>query len=76
MNTNDLITWRGVMAKVANEGEFLTPDEVASQLKCSVAAVQKWARSGELRGCRAGNLWRFKPEDVNAFLNRDTVKAT
>ncbi|MBX6377927.1 MAG: helix-turn-helix domain-containing protein [Clostridia bacterium] len=47
---------------------LLTPEEVADQLRVTRRTVYEWLRTGRLRGLRAGQFWRIRPEDVEAFL--------
>lgn len=42
--------------------------EVADICGCHVATVQREARRGKLRGTKVGSRWRFRPEDVAAYL--------
>jgi excisionase family DNA binding protein len=42
--------------------------EVADVCDCHVATVQREARRGKLRGTKVGSRWRFRPEDVAAYL--------
>ena len=50
--------------------QYLTPADVATMLQVSLETVLRWARSGELAGAKLGKLWRFRPDDVNAFVQR------
>lgn len=50
--------------------KMLTPEEVASILQVSVKFVRAMARAGQLRAVKVGRLWRFRPEDVERFVNR------
>lgn len=51
--------------------ELMTDKEVAKYLKLSKKtghfAVRKWAKEGRLRAGKAGDLWRFRKEDVDDF---------
>ncbi len=47
---------------------LLTRDEVAARLKLSPRTVAEYVRRGELRGRLIGRRWRFREEDVAAFL--------
>lgn len=55
-----------------DELKILTPEEVAAYLRVNVKTVRALARAGELRASKVGRLWRFRPEDVDRFLNRHT----
>ena len=47
---------------------FLTPAEVAEQLRVSSMTVYRLIKSGELRAARIGKSYRLLPEDVDAYL--------
>lgn len=47
---------------------LLTRDEVADLLRLSPRTVAEYVRRGELRGRLIGRRWRFRHEDVDAFL--------
>jgi excisionase family DNA binding protein len=46
-----------------------TPDEIATGLKVSKLAVYKWLQKGDLKGFKAGKMWRVTREEMEAFLN-------
>lgn len=48
---------------------LLTPEEVAERLKVSRETVLRWLRNGELKGVKAGKLWRVREEDLQEFIN-------
>jgi excisionase family DNA binding protein len=48
-----------------------TPEEVAETLRVTRRAVYDWLKTGRLRGLRAGNRWRIRAEDVEAFTQAD-----
>ena len=51
--------------------KLYTPEEVAETLRVTRRAVYEWLKTGRLRGVRAGNRWRIRPEDVEAFTQAD-----
>jgi excisionase family DNA binding protein len=51
-----------------------TPEEVAEALRVTRRAVYDWLKTGRLRGLRAGNRWRIREEDVEAFTQADRSK--
>lgn len=51
---------------------MFTPEEVAIKLKVSRRTVYEWLRKGRLHGLRAGQGWRIRPEDLEAFLQTGT----
>lgn len=57
---------------IDTQTKLLTPEEVADHLKVSVKLIRALARTGKLRAAKVGRLWRFRPEDVDRFLNRHT----
>ncbi|GAA6756343.1 hypothetical protein Thermus77420_18190 [Thermus thalpophilus] len=42
---------------------FLTPEELAEALRVSPETVRRWLRNGEVKGQRAGRLWRVPWEE-------------
>lgn len=62
-------------ATLSNEAEpmiyakrLLTPEDVAVILSVSIQMVAKLARTGQLRACKVGYLWRFSKEDIEQFI--------
>jgi len=56
--------------------KLLSPEEVAERLSVSPVTIRSWLRSGELKGLKlAGNIWRVKPEEVEAFINKAEAEA-
>jgi excisionase family DNA binding protein len=56
------------MATSAARPRFLTPAEVADQLRVSAMTVYRLIKSGELRAARIGKSYRVLEEDVDAYL--------
>lgn len=54
--------------------EYLTPEEVATQLRVTPKAVRAWCAAGKLKAARAGRRWLIKPADVQAFITTPEVK--
>lgn len=53
---------------------LLTADEVAAILAApSRRTVDRLRRIGEIPGVRVGNAYRFRPEDVDAFIDRQAA---
>src|SRR5215510_10996725 len=48
--------------------EYLTPDEVASQLQVSRQVVYNWINDGRLRAVKAGRTLRIPHYALDAFL--------
>ena len=51
-----------------SRARFLTPREVADQLRVSSMTVYRLIKSGELRAVRVGKAYRILEEDVDAYL--------
>jgi excisionase family DNA binding protein len=49
--------------------DLLTSDEVAYLLKIQPYTVREWAKEGRLKGRKYGRMWRFKREDIQAFID-------
>jgi nitrogen PTS system EIIA component len=52
------------------EGDILDANEVAKLLKISYRKVLRMAERGEITSFRVGDLWRFRREDVEAYISR------
>ena len=50
------------------EDGLMTVKDVADYLKVTIYAVYSWLGDGRLKGFKAGDVWRVKREDVEAFL--------
>jgi excisionase family DNA binding protein len=56
------------MATTPARPRFLTPAEVAEQLRVSAMTVYRLIKSGELRAARIGKSYRVLESDVDAYL--------
>ncbi len=56
------------MAQQPARPPFLTPGEVAEQLRVSSMTVYRLLKSGELRSARIGKSFRILQADVDAYL--------
>jgi excisionase family DNA binding protein len=56
------------MATSSARSRFLTPAEVAEQLRVSSMTVYRLIKSGELRAARIGKSYRISEDDVDAYL--------
>jgi excisionase family DNA binding protein len=56
------------MATSAARPRFLTPAEVADELRVSSMTVYRLIKSGELRAARIGKSYRIREDDVDAYL--------
>lgn len=54
--------------------DILDPDEVAKLLRVHVRTVTRLATSGELPGFKVGGQWRFKREDIDAYIEEQKRK--
>jgi len=50
--------------------KLLTPEQVAERLQVTERTVYGWLRRGTLPALKLGRLWRIRPEDLEAFLER------
>ena len=50
---------------------ILKTRDLAILLDMSPDAVNDLARRGVLRGYKSGNQWRFRPKDVERYLERE-----
>jgi excisionase family DNA binding protein len=55
--------------------EYLTIEEAASRVKVKPDTLRLWLRTGQLKGLKAGRLWRVRPTDLEAFLEQSAKKA-
>ena len=60
--------------------EFLTREEVAKYFRVHIRTVERWLRSGALKGYKLGNsktaLWRIPKSEVKKFLEKHkSIKA-
>ena len=51
-----------------------TPKEVAAMLKVTEKSIMTWLRKRQLKGIRAGRLWRVRESDLQEFLERDVSR--
>ena len=54
--------------------KLLTPEQVAERLQVTERTVYGWLRRGRLPALKLGRLWRIRPEDLEAFLERARAK--
>jgi len=55
---------------VAELQTFLTTEEVLGYLKITPRTIYRLIRSGELPAVRIGRQWRFRPSDLDRWLER------
>jgi excisionase family DNA binding protein len=49
---------------------------VAQRLRVKARTVQEWLRTGRLVGLKLGKLWRVRPNELAAFLDRQQTAAS
>jgi len=54
---------------------LLTPPEVADLLRVKLPRVYEAVKDRRLRAIKIGRLLRFRPQDVNAFLESHTLSS-
>jgi excisionase family DNA binding protein len=47
---------------------LITPKDAADRLAVSKNTILDWLRSGQLKGVKAGRLWRLRERDLGEFL--------
>ena len=57
-----------------NEHRLLNVYEVARYLGVSTKTVYRLVSRGDLKALTVGRLWRFRPEDVERFVERASAK--
>ena len=62
-------------SKFPNEKELYSSDEVAEYLGVERTTVQRWCRSGYLRGLKIGKGWRIRRGMLEDFLKRNLNSA-
>ena len=55
---------------------LLTTQEVAARCRVAPQTVFNWVNKGHLKALRAGRVLRFRPSDVESFLENGNVNAT
>ena len=56
------------LGNVITAPRFLTPTEVAEQLRVSTMTVYRLIKAGELPAARIGKSYRLREDDVDAYL--------
>jgi excisionase family DNA binding protein len=63
------MTSRDEKEKVAPMEKLMTLEEVADYLRLSKDTVYRLANTGKLPASKVGNQWRFRRDDVDAWLD-------
>jgi excisionase family DNA binding protein len=45
--------------------------DIAALLKCDTKTVERMARSGRLKAFKLGGRWRYRRQDIEAFMAGD-----
>ena len=56
------------MLRPMKQPKFITPTEVARELRVSKPTVVRWCQNGTLPASRFGHQWRINRVDYDAFL--------
>jgi excisionase family DNA binding protein len=56
--------------------KLLTTEQAAERLLVTKKTIVDWLRSGQLKGRKAGRLWRIRERDLEAFLVEPDIPAT
>lgn len=62
--------------KSMNGRTLLTLKEVAGYLRISETTLYNLARRGEIPAVKVVNKWRFRKEDIDYWLEKQTNKST
>ena len=54
-----------------NEQTLMDIKQVATYLQINEATAYSWAQSGRLPGIKIGRIWRFRREDIEAWLDEN-----
>ena len=55
--------------------KYLTPAEVATQLRVDVSTVQRWIRNGQLGALRVGRQYRIPQNELDSFVAERSMPA-
>ncbi|MBC8493079.1 MAG: helix-turn-helix domain-containing protein [Chloroflexi bacterium] len=54
-----------------SEDALMDIRQVATYLQINEATAYSWAQKGELPGIKIGRIWRFRREDIEAWLDEN-----
>lgn len=54
--------------------DYLTPNEIAAELRIAEETVRRWCRTGQLKSLRVGRQFRIVRSDLEAFLREQEVQ--
>ena len=64
--------------KDAEHEKLMTLPEIASYLNMKERTIYEWAQQGKIPSFKLGNVWRFKREDIDVWIEerkRDTPRS-
>jgi excisionase family DNA binding protein len=53
------------------ENTLIDIRQVAACLQINEATAYSWVQKGRLPGIKIGRIWRFRPEDIEAWLDEN-----
>jgi len=56
-------------------GDYLTPEQVATELGVLPKTVRGWLRNGEMIGIKIGKSWRVHPDDLRRIIDEQFFNA-
>ena len=59
----------------SSEEALMDIKQVAAYLQINEATAYNWAQSGKLPGIKIGRVWRFRPGDIEAWLDQNMFGA-
>jgi len=54
-----------------SQSPYMTPGEVADELRVTSETVVRWCRRGDLVAVKAGRRWRIHREELERFLKNE-----
>ena len=61
---------------IHNQHDFMTPEGVAQYLHIKKSTVYSWAKSGQIPHYRMGRLLRFKPAEIDCWLETKCLQGS
>lgn len=55
---------------MSNEETLMDIKQVAAYLQINEATAYNWTQKGKLPGIKLGRIWRFRREDIEAWLDQ------
>ncbi len=59
-----------------NEDHFLTTEEVLDYLQVNLRTIYRLIKAGKIPAVRVGRQWRFRKQDIDAWLDGQPQRAT